>query len=61
MMYYDGIDGTSPIALYRGFIGTKNPTKEAFGMSWNSGIALLDRASFSKWCYDGIREKIVGI
>ena len=26
--YYDGVDGTSPIALYKGVIISKYPTKE---------------------------------
>ena len=58
VLYYDGVNGTSLIDLYNSGIRSKDPTKGALGLSWNSRISLLDRDSFSKWYDDGItREK----
>ena len=57
--HHDGVDSTSPIGLYKGGIRSKYPTKEALGLSCNSGRALLERASFSRWDDDGTpKEKL---
>ena len=51
--YHDVVDGTDPIHLYKKGIRTKDPTKDALGLLWDSGRALLYRASFIKWDNDG--------
>ena len=52
VQYYDAVEITSPIALYKGRINSREPTKEALGLSRNSGITLIYIASFSMWEYD---------
>ena len=46
--YHKVVGGTDSITLYQKGTRKKYPTKDALGLLWNSGRALLDRASLSK-------------